>query len=151
MRHLLSNLCFGLRTLARNPGFAITTIVTLALAIGANTAIFTVTNAILLRPLPYRDPSKLVTVTAKDKAKDFGTTLLRYELLRDNNHSFQSVAVGANDNLNLGGNGEPIQVPVARVSPSFFSVLGVQPQLGRTFTDDEGHQDGKLVVMLSDS
>jgi putative ABC transport system permease protein len=151
MPALLRNLRFGSRMLGKNPGFTFATVVTLALGIGANTAIFTVTNALLLRPFPYQDPDQLVTVSAKDKTKDRGGTLLRYELLRDTNRSFQSVAVWTNDNLNLTGSGEPLQVPVARVSPSFFSMLGVNPQLGRTFTEEEGRPEGKSVVMLSDS
>ena len=121
MQSLFRNLQFGVRMLARTPGVTLAIIVTLALAIGANTAIFTVTNALLLRPFPYRDPAQLVTVQAKDKSKEFGTTLLRYETVRDQNRSFESVAVWTNDNLNLTGDGDPIQVPVARVSPGFFT------------------------------
>jgi putative ABC transport system permease protein len=137
--------------LARTPGITLAILLTLALAIGANTAIFTVTNALLLRPFPYRDPAQLVTVQAKDKDKDFGTTLLRYETVRDQNRSFESVAVWASDNLNLTGVGEPLQVPVERVSPSFFRVLGVRTQLGRAFNEDEGRPDGRPVVVLSNS
>ena len=151
MQALLRNLRFGARMLSKNPGFTFATVITLALGIGANTAIFTVTNALLLQPLPYHDPDRLVSVSAKDKTKDRGGTLLRYELVRDANQSFQSVAVWTNDNLNLTGSGEPLQVPVARVSPSFFSMLGVQPELGRIFTEDEGRPEGKPVVVLSDS
>ena len=92
-----------------------------------------------------------MSVEARDKISDRGITLLRYELVRDRNRSFQSVAVWANDNLNLTGHGEPLQVPVVRVSANFFSVLGVQPQMGRTFTEEEGRTEGKPVVMISDS
>src|SRR5579864_130474 len=151
MLAVLRNLRFAARMLGKNPGFTFATVITLALGIGANTAIFTVTNALLLRPFPYRDPDQLITVAAKDKTKDRGGTLLRYELLRDANQSFQSVAVWTNDNLNLTGSGEPLQVPVARVSPSFFSMLGVNPQLGRAFTEEEGRPEGKPVIMLSDA
>ena len=151
MSVLLRNLRFAARMLGKNSGFTFATVITLALGIGANTAIFTVTNALLLRPFPYRDPDQLVTVAAKDKTKDRGGTLLRYELLRDANQSFQSVAVWTNDNLNLTGSGEPLQVPVARVSPSFFSMLGVNLQLGRIFTEEEGRPEGKPVIMLSDA
>jgi putative ABC transport system permease protein len=151
MQALLRNLRFGARMLSKNPGFTFAMVITLALGIGANTAIFTVTNALLLQPFPYHDPDRLVSVSAKDKTKDRGGTLLRYELVRDANQSFQSVAVWTNDNLNLTGSGEPLQVPVARVSPSFFSMLGVQPELGRIFTEDEGRPEGKPVVLLSDS
>ena len=136
MRLLLRDLRFGLRTLAKTPVFTCAVVLTLALGIGANTAVFTVTNAVLLRPFPFRDPDQIVSITSKDATKENGGTLLRYELVRDYNRSFQSVAVWANDNLNLTGNGEPVQVPVARVSPSFFLTLGVQPQLGRVFTQE---------------
>ncbi len=137
--------------LSKNLGFSLAAVLILGAGIGANTAIFTVANALLLRPFPYRDPEQLVSVGAKDRTKDFGTTLQRYELVRDRNHSFQSVAVWANDNLNLTGHGEPLQAPVARVSANFFSVLAIQAQLGRTFTDDEGRPEGKPVVIISDS
>jgi putative ABC transport system permease protein len=151
MQSLVRNLRFGARLLGKNPGFAAATILTLALGIGANTAIFTVTSALLLRPFPYRDPEHLVTVVARDNNGDFPCTLMRYELVRDAGKSFQSVAVWTNDNLNLSGFSEPIQVPIARVSPSFFPTLGVKAQLGRTFTEEEGRPEGKPVVMLSDS
>jgi putative ABC transport system permease protein len=151
MQSLLRNLRFGARQLGKSPGFAITTILALALGIGANTAIFTVTNALLLRPFPYHDPAQLITITVKHKSEDFGITLQRYELMRDFSRSFQSVAVWTSDNLNLTGNGEPVQVPVARVAWNFFALLGVQPQLGRAFTAEEGRPEGRPVVILSDT
>ncbi len=151
MQALLANLRFGARMLGKSPGFTLATIFTLALGIGANTAIFTVTSALLLRPFPYREPQQLVSVSARDKTNDRSGTLLRYELVRDLNQSFQSVAVWTNDDLNLTGSGQPVQVPIARVSPSFLSTLGIQPELGRIFAEDEGRPEGKPVVMLSDS
>jgi putative ABC transport system permease protein len=151
MQSLLRNLRFGARMMGRNPGFTLATVSILALGIGANTAIFTVTDALLLRPFPYRDPQQLVHLVAKDKTQTHAGTLLRYELVRDHAQSFESVAAWANDNLNLTGAGEPMQASIARVSPSFFTVFGVRPGLGRVFTEDEGRPEGKLVVMLSDS
>ena len=151
MQALLRDVGFGVRVLNKNPGFTFAAIITLALGIGANTAMFTVASALLLRPFPYRAAGELVSLSAKDQSKEFGGTLLRYELVRDRNKSLQSVAVWANDSFNLTGHGEPLQVPVARVSSNFFSLLGVQPQLGRSFTEDEGRPEGKPVVMLSDS
>jgi hypothetical protein len=151
MRSLLRDMGFGVRMLRKNPAFTVAAILTLALGIGANTAIFTVANALLLRPFPYRAPEQLVTVGARDQNKEFGGTLLRYELLRDHSHSFEGVAAFTTDNLNLTGRGEPLQVPIARVSANFFSLLGVEPQLGRTFTDDEGRLEGKPVVILTNS
>jgi putative ABC transport system permease protein len=147
----LRDLRYALRLLSKNPGFTLATIFTLALGIGANTAIFTVTSALLLRPFPYVEPDQLVALRVTDQSKERPTTLLRYELVRDNNRSFESVAAWTTDNLNLTGNGEPLQVPVARVSPSFFAMLGVRPRLGRIFTEDEGRPEGKPVVMLSNA
>jgi putative ABC transport system permease protein len=151
MQALLRDLHFGARMLSKNLGFSLAAIVILAVGIGANTAIFTVTNALLLRPFPYLDPGQLVSVGAKDRSKDFGSTLLRYELVRDRDRSFQSVAVWANDNLNVTGHGEPLQAQVARVSANFFSLLAIRPQLGRAFTQDEGRPEGKPVVIISDA
>ncbi len=151
MQSLLRDIRFGARVLRKNSAFTIAAVLTLALGIGANTAIFTVTNALLLRPFPYREPERLVIVGAKDQNKEFGGTLLRYEMLRDHSQSFEGVAAFTTDNFNLTGRGEPVQVPIARASANFFSLLGVQPELGRTFTEDEGRPEGKPVVMLSDA
>ncbi|MGD0134719.1 MAG: ABC transporter permease [Bryobacteraceae bacterium] len=151
MQALLRDLRLGARMLGKAPGFTLAAIVTLALGIGANTAIFTVANALLLRPFPYRDPQQLVSVDVKDKTTDRGVTLLRYELVRDHDRSLQSVAVWANDNFNLTGHGEPLQVPAVRVSPNFFSLLGVEPQLGRAFSADQGRPEGQPVVIISDA
>jgi len=152
MTALLRDFRFAMRTLAKNPGFTLAAIFTLALGIGANTGIFTVTNALLLRPFPYRDPERLVSVEVTDKmATAQPATILRYEMLRDHNKSFESIAAFTTDNLNLTGRGEPAQVPVARVSPDFFSMLGVPPQLGRSFTEEEGRPEGQPVAMLSDA
>ena len=149
MPTLLRDLRFGLRMLRRNPGFTLVAILTLALAIGANTAIFSVTSALLLRPFPYRQPQQLISIRFVD-SDSRPLTLLRYELLRDHARTFE-VAAWANDNFNLTGVGEPVQVPVARVSPNFFSMLGVRPDLGRTFTNDEGRPEGHPVVLLSNT
>lgn len=145
---------YGLRMLAKNPGFTAAAIVTLALGIGGNTAIFTVTNALLLRSFPYKDPARLVMLNKQQRGSaDEGAslTLNRYELIRDRNHSFSGIAVWAIDSFNLTGRGEPEQVPVARVSPNFFDLLGVAPQLGRTFNAQDGQVAGPPVVMISDA
>jgi predicted permease len=137
--------------LARTPGTSLLVLLTLSLAIGANTAVFTVTNALLVRPFTYRDPAQIVSLRTGDKLKDIPTSLQRFETVRDQNRSFESVAAWTNDNLNLTGGGEPIQIAVARVTPGFFQLFGVRPWLGRIFTEDEGRPEGKQVVMLSDS
>jgi putative ABC transport system permease protein len=151
MQRLLRDLRFGARLLRKKPAFSLAAILTLAVGIGANTACFTVANALLLRPFPYPDPKQLVSIASKDKAKDFGITLLRYELVRDDSRTLQALAVWTNDNANLTGNGEPLQAQLLRVSPNLLSVLGVQVQLGRTFTDDEGTPQGRHVAILSDA
>ncbi len=151
MQTLLADLRFGARMLLKSPGFTVVAIVLLALGIGANVAIFTVTNALLLRALPYSEPERLVSLEVKSKTTDFGGTLQRYELLRDHSQVFESVAAWATDNLNLTGRGEPLQVAVARVTPNFFTTLGVVPKLGRSFTAEEGRTEGQPVVMISDS
>jgi putative ABC transport system permease protein len=151
MQSLLRDLRFGVRLLGKDVGFTIGAILILATGIGATTAIFTVANALLLRPFPYRDPQQLVSLQVKDQSKDYDGTLLRYELLRDHSQSFQSVAAWTNDTLNLTGHGEPMQVAVGRVSPNFFAMLGVDPQLGRSFAEEEGRSEGKPVIVLSDS
>ncbi len=151
MPAFLRDLRFSARILLKNLGFVLTAVIILAAGIGANTAMFTVASALLLRPFPYHDPQRLVSLDVKDKTTDFGGTLLRYELVRDRNQSFESVAAWTNDTFDLTGRGEPLQVPVARVSPGFFPMLGIQPQLGRTFRDEEGRPEGNHVVMLSDA
>jgi putative ABC transport system permease protein len=156
MISLLQDLRFGMRMLRKNPGFTLAAIITLMLGIGGNTAIFTITSALLLRPLPYQEPRQLVLLGThrqgdSDSNGPNSFSLNRYELLRDRRGSFSDVAVFTNDSLNLTGRGEPQQVPVARASPNFFSLLGVSPQLGRAFADDEGQPAGKPVVMISDA
>src|SRR5215469_14035882 len=149
------DLRFAARMLCKNFGFTAAAVLTLALGIGGNAAIYTITSAMLLRPLRFHDPQQLVLIDSKRKedgkeTPGGGCTLARYEELRDRGRSFSSVAAATNDSLNLTGHGEPEQVSVARVSPDFFDVLGINTQLGRLFTADEGRPEGKPVVMISD-
>jgi len=146
------DLRFGFRMLRKNPGFSLAAILTLALGIGGNTAIFTITNAALLRPLPYRDPQQLVLLDAQQKdGASRCCTLGWSELIGNRNRSFSAVAVGAPDNFNLTGRGEPEQLAAARVSPGFFELMGVQPELGRTFLAGDGQAGGRPVIMVSDA
>ena len=145
---------FGIRMMTKNPGFSIVVIITLALGIGGNTAVFTIFNAVLLRPLPYSDPQKLVTLAVArsgDPASVNPFSLVRYEMIRDQNRSFTGVAAYAVEFFNLTGRGEPLQVHGARVSANFFDVLGVRPQMGRFFATEESEPGGKNVVVISDS
>ena len=156
MSSFLQDLRFGARTLLKNPGFTLAAVLTLALGIGANTAIFTVTSSVLIKPLPFRNPGQLVFLATQRRGSrgseaQGAFSLNRYDMLRARSRSFSGIGVFATDSFNLTGRGEPEQVPIARVSPNFFSVLGVKPQLGRAFTEDEGRPEGKYVVMISDA
>src|SRR5258708_29872206 len=152
MNSFLQDFRFGLHMLRKNPGFALAAILTLALGIGSNTAIFTITSAVLLRSLPYQDPQKLVV--ADPHRKDghlYGFTLNRFDLVRERNRSFSAIGVVATGTFNLTGRGEPQQIVGARVSPGFFEMLGIKPQFGRFFLPDEGQPGGKYVTVISDS
>jgi hypothetical protein len=154
MHSILQDIRFGARMLRKNLGFSLAAVITLALGIGGNTAIFTITSALLLKALPYQDPQELVVLGVQRHDRYFAIgdfTLGRFDLVRDRNLSFASFAVWTNDNLNLTGRGEPQQVPVARVSDQFFGVLGVKPQLGRFFLPKEAKPEGKPAVVISDA
>src|SRR5215467_5491949 len=152
MHSFFQDLRFGARMLRKNPGFAIASILILALGIGANTAIFTITSAVLLKALPYSDPQALVQLDELQKDKQSRCCTLNWsDLVRSRAQSYSSIAVAAIDNFSMTGRGEPLQVIAGRVTPNFFSMLGVQPQLGRTFTEEEGRPEGKPVIMIADS
>ena len=150
MHSFLQDLRFGARMLRKNPGFALAAIFTLALGIGGNTAIFTITSSVLLKALPYQDPQQLISLDAQSKdGQSHCCSLNRFDNVHDRSQSFSGVAAAANDNFNLTGRGEPLQVPAARVSAGFFELLGVKPQLGRFFLPDESQPAGKQVIVIS--
>jgi putative ABC transport system permease protein len=145
------DLRFGLRMLRKNIAFSLAAILTLALGIAGNAAIFTITSAVLLRPLPYHDPRQLVQLDARQKDQQSRCcTLGWFDLIRDRGKSFSNVVVAAPDTFDMTGRGEPQQVVAARVSPGFFEMLGVKPQMGRSFLPDESTAGGERVVMISD-
>ena len=144
----MKDLRYALRMLAKNPGFTAIAILTLALGIGANTAIFTVANALLLRPLPYRNPGRLVRIaTGTDPAGYLSFPY--FTLLNDRNRSFAGVAAYGEESFNLTGRGEPEQIAAERVTWNLFDVLGVRPSAGRTFTPEEDRLGGPQVVLIS--
>ncbi len=152
MLSFLQDLRFGARMLRKNPGFALAAIFTLALGIGGNTAIFTITSSVLLKSLPYQDPQELVAMDLQGKdGQSHCCSLNRYDLVHDHSQSFSGMVAAANDNFNLTGRGEPLQVAAGRVTPDFFDVLGVKPQIGRFFLPEEGRTEGKPVIVLSDA
>jgi putative ABC transport system permease protein len=153
MRNLIGDFRFGLRILLRNPGFTLAAIVVLALGIGANTAIFSIVNGVLLRPLPYQDASRIMQVWHVPPAKSFpGMSLFsvspaNYLDWQAQNHSFEQMAAYGFDSFNVGGE-RPEAIRGSSVAPEFFSILRVQPVLGRTFSPDEDRPGQGNVVIL---
>lgn len=154
MRDFISDLLLGLRLLRRNPAFAVTAILLLALGIGANTAIFSVVNAVLLRPLPFQDSSRIMQIWHVPPAKSFpGLSLFsvspaNYLDWRSMNHSFEDMAAYGGTSFNVGGKERPESVQAAPVAPGFLSILRVQPILGRGFTPDDDRPGQGHVVLL---
>ena len=148
----MRNLRYAARMLLRSPGFALVAIVTLALGIGANTAIFSVANALLLRPLPYVHPERLVLVYAQ-KPDAPGQVLPfsfpRATFLNEKSRAFSGIAAFTNESFNLTGLGDPEQLTAARVSWNFFEVLGVRAAFGRTFLPEEDRPGAKAVCLIS--
>ena len=146
LRQLGQDLKYGLRTMRRSPGFAAVAVLTLALGIGANTAIFSVVNAVLLRPLPYRDPARLVTVL-HDGWKPVAPA--NFFDWREQSSSFESVAAAQLWSLTMTGQGQPEQLELLQTSAEMFRVLGVDAALGRTFASGEDQPGREHVVVLS--
>jgi predicted permease len=139
---------YAARILAKSPGFAAVVIFSLALGIGANTAVFSVMNAVLLHGLPYQRPEELVTIFATHQWGPDTVPLADVATWKKANHVFVDVgAVGFISPATLAGLGEPLQVPVQTVTPNFFTLVGVQPVFGRVFRVEESHEDTQTVVI----
>jgi putative ABC transport system permease protein len=148
-----SELRQAFRTFRAHAAFSAAVVITLAAGIAGNTAVFTLIDATLLRPLPYAHPETLVLLDAVRQAErtSNGFTLDRYETFRDRSRALAAVAVATTDTLNFSGVGMPEQVSVARVSGNFFQTLGIQPAQGRLFTDSDARPESAAVVVLSDA
>jgi putative ABC transport system permease protein len=145
---------YALRQLRKSPRFTAIAALTLALGIGASTAIFSVTNTVLLHPLPYSDPGRLVLVTESLPAMssdEVGVSVSEYIDYRDRNHSFSQVAAYESAGFNLTGQGRPLRVNAAAISASAFAVLGVSPELGHVFTNEDERYGSQRVALLSHS
>ena len=150
MTTLIQDLRYGLRMLAKNPGFTAVALLTLALGIGANTAIFSVVNGVLLRPLPYPEPGRLMLVY--ERSREFGHLSVAYPNFLDwrrENHSFTDIAAFRGDDFNFTGSGQPEHLRGEFVSASLLPVLGVNPMLGRNFLPQEDRQGAGGVVILT--
>jgi len=151
MTGLIQDVRYALRQLRKSPGFAVVAIVTLALGIGANTAIFSVIQGVLLRPLPFHDPDHLFAVWAEsqeEKSIKTGASGLDFQDYKEQSRSFEGLAeLLPHFTYSLTGQGEPRNVICTGISYDFFPMLGVQPLLGRLYTPEEYHTDGVQVVI----
>ena len=150
METLFHDLRYGLRMLVKSPGFTVVAVTTLALGIGANTALFSVINGVLLSPLPFPRPDQLVTL--HENKPNFEGGSVSYPNFRDwqrDNHTFSSLALARTSAFSLTGSGDAEQVSGEFVSSDFFSVLGVKPVIGRTFAEDEERVGAGPVAVIS--
>ncbi len=148
----LHDLRYAIRLQRKNPGFTIVAVIALALGIGANTAIFSVVNTVLLRPLPYKDPERLVMVWEEATKAGYPQdtpAAANFVDWRDQNQVFEGMAAMDVTSFNLTGSGDPERLEGRRVSTNFFPLLGVEPQLGRVFTAAEDQPGSERVVVLS--
>jgi len=147
----LKELRWSIRSLLRHPGFTAVAIVTLMLAIGVNTTIFSVVNAVLLKALPFRDPQQLVSVHKTSGMGDLpGIAAYQYLAWKEKSTNFEDIAAFTDDNINLTGDGEPERIPCAEVTATLFNTLGVQPLRGRFFLPEEDKPGANQVVIVSE-
>ncbi len=150
MDTLLKDIRFALRTLRKSPGFTVVAIVTLALGIGSNTAMFSVVTAVLLRPLPFPEPDRIMAVASlTESGRGTSESYPDFFDYRQRNRTFENMAAYHSSDETLTGVGEPMHVEANVVTTGFFEALGIQPQLGRTFRFEE-EKPGNHVVILSD-
>jgi putative ABC transport system permease protein len=152
MQTLIQDLRYGARMLMKKPGFTLIGVLTLALGIGANTTIFSVVNAVLLRPLPYQNPEQVVMIWGKLPAYvpgNIGASAAEFTDYRDQNPVFSSIAAYTSSSFNLTGAGEPERIVGTLASASLFPLLNVQPALGRAFLNEEDRPGHDQVVILS--
>jgi putative ABC transport system permease protein len=153
MRTLLQDLRYGARMLWKNPGFTLIAVITLSLGIGANTAIFSVIDALMLRPLPFREPDNLFQVWETDVNRGYFEEDASYPNFadwREQNQVFEQIAIYSDGTYNLAGGAEPERIQGAIVSPAFFPLLGVKPMLGRVFLPEEDHPNKVFSVVMSE-
>jgi putative ABC transport system permease protein len=151
MQTLLQEFRFAVRQLLRSPGFAALAILTLAFGIGANTAMFTVIESVLLRPLPYAHADRLVRIGGLIGGGLSNTSWLNYRDIRDQTNTLDAAACYGEDVGVVHGKEGSQSIVIPMVTPSIFSLLGARPILGRTFQDEEGQPGGPKAVLLSET
>ena len=153
METLLRDIRYGVRSLLKRPGFTVVALITLALGIGANTAIFSLINAVLIRPLPFRDPDRLVWTwgNVRNGSNRASVSPLDFLDYRQRNQTFEEFAamISVPLSANLTGGGEPERLSAAGVTGNYFQALGVQPALGRTFVPENETSGRDQVAVLS--
>ena len=150
MGNLLQDVRYGMRTLLKSPGFTLVAVITLALGIGANTAMFGIVNAVLLRPVPYPEPDRLLKLYSSGRGFRQGS--VSYPNFLDwqrSSRSFQEMAAYRTDNFNLTGQANPERLRGAMASARVFAVLGTRPVIGRTFTDEEDRPAAAPVAVVT--
>src|SRR5258708_32836207 len=154
MEVLLKDIAYGLRMLIKNPGFTVVAILALTLGIGANTAIFSVVEWVVVRSLRYRDSGGVVQLweaSARKGRSEIPASYPNFADWRDQNHVFEHVVAYSDWSFNLTGAGEPERISSAIVSPAFFSALGIKPIRGRVFLSGEDERGKDLVAVISES
>ena len=149
---ICADLGYAARKLRKSPAFTLTCLFTLGIGIGANTAVFSTVNTILIHPLPYRDPGRLVLISESlplEGSDDVGVSAQEYLDYSSQNGAFSQTAAFETADFNLTGTGEPRRINAARISASALPLLGVAPELGRNFTPDEDRHGSNPVVLLS--
>jgi len=152
LRTLRQDLHFAIRTLRKSPGFTAVALLTLALGIGANSAIFSVVNGVLLKPLPYHQPDRLVYLYSQFPTMGFDEFWIsppEYRDLQERARSFSAIGAWRTGRVNVAGTENPVRVTSAIVSAEFFTALGVAPLLGRPFTAEEDRPNGPGVAVIS--
>jgi putative ABC transport system permease protein len=148
---MFTDVRYAMRMLAKSPAFTVVSVLTLALGIGANTAIFSLVHSILLRPLPYRDSDQIVRMIQSSPVlglPTWGVSQADFAAYREGNRSFESMAIFASGEINLNGDGEPERLPVGNVTSDFFKVFGINPILGRTFQEGEDNAGRNSVCVI---
>jgi len=154
MGNIMQDVRYAVRMLLKNPGFTFVAVIAVALGIGANSAMFSVINAVLLRPLPYHEPDRLVTIWEESQQRGMYEMPVSFANFRDwvdQNHVFEHISAYTFTNLNLTGAGEPVRILAVRSSANLFSLVGAAPLLGRPFLPEEDKEGANRVVILSQS
>lgn len=148
--NLLQDLRYGVRMIGKNPGFAFIAVLTLALGIGANTAIFSVINGVLLKPLPYKEPQQLVRIfESHERRPRFPMSPPNFQDYREQNSTLEAMAIYTREDLELSMDDKPERLAAMHITAGFFELLGIQPLLGREFNRDEELLANSRVVVLS--